>query len=590
MSSYKTETKTGLPVKYLKYTKESLWEKFSYQFPDGVKRTSFMMFLQGKQYIYQENLGGLCSICSHYGYEIFVEMKNFIEKNIQNNNLQSYEQELEIAVNGTVAHNACISHCLPYAFGTCTESHSHECVECGQLFAIFYQLKNDTPITLHNELEEYQEHLLYYLAHQTRKVYLNTQFNANLLELDEKGALIVVDYKMKVLPKSARETKEQFFGKKGWTLHSVLVYTRKEDSFELDIQAHDHWSNDPRQDAWFTASNNGGHYHNADLMMTLRYWQDWYGIWPKKWIFLEPGEAKTTIDSHHAQIAHSINRYVKLGFDISSGKDIENAISGICGTSVSHLEPVRTKEPGKRRNQLPGISNLNGHGQLLESMLKLEKLQSKTIEKPDPNVSTSSIPKNPWTVPLPNDTGIQVKKLKKNHVKEQLEIRGILKDIDTNKRDLVKELEIALAKDTLAKIPVLDNTNLSSHDPYSDERKNSAKDRNKVILDPSLQFLFWPLACGWALKSAQKYGKKGSGKRISKKVWNLLQEYFLEGNVNKSERHTAESMLARLKKNVEDGVIEEEEVPKLETIRNWISRYTSQHRQESAIVAQASKI
>ncbi|UZO10465.1 uncharacterized protein OCT59_002047 [Rhizophagus irregularis] len=269
MSSYKTETKTRLPVKYLKYTKESLWEKFSYQFPDGVKRTSFMMFLQGKQYIYQENLDGLCSICSRYGYEIFVEMKNFIEKNIQNNNLQkdyinklehlrrylkkSYEQELEIAVNGTVAHNACISHCLPYAFGTYTESHSHECVKCGQLFAIFYQLKNDTPITLHNELEEYQEHLLYYLAHQTRKVYLNTQFNANLLELDEKGALIVMDYKMKVLPKSARETKEQFFGKKGWTLHSVLVYTRKEDSFELDIQAHDHWSNDPRQDAWFAA-------------------------------------------------------------------------------------------------------------------------------------------------------------------------------------------------------------------------------------------------------------------------------------------------------------------------------------------------
>jgi hypothetical protein len=88
MSSYKTETQTGLPVKYLKDTKESLWEKFSCKFPDGIKRTSFMTFLQGKQYIYQENLGGLCSICSRYGYEIFAEMKNFIEKNIQDNNLQ----------------------------------------------------------------------------------------------------------------------------------------------------------------------------------------------------------------------------------------------------------------------------------------------------------------------------------------------------------------------------------------------------------------------------------------------------------------------------------------------------------------------
>jgi hypothetical protein len=32
-----------------------------------------------------------------------------------------------------------------------------------------------------------------------------------------------------------------------------------------------------------------------------------------------------------------------LGFDISSGKDIKDAISGICGTSVSHLEPDRKK-------------------------------------------------------------------------------------------------------------------------------------------------------------------------------------------------------------------------------------------------------
>ncbi|CAB5200017.1 unnamed protein product [Rhizophagus irregularis] len=284
--------------------------------------------------------------------------------------------------------------------------------------------------------------------------------------------------------------------------------------------------------------------------MTLRYWQDWYSIWPKKWIFLEPGKAKTTIDSHHAQIAHSINRYVKLGFDISSGKDIENAISGICGTSVSHLEPVRTKEPGKRRNQLPGISNwfewswpitgeYAGYIQARDianlgtwtnfSPKKLEKLQSKTIENQIP-------------------------------MYQRLQYLKILRQFHCQ---MIQEF---------------------SHDPYSNERKNSAKDRNKLAI------LFWPLTCGWALKSAQKYGKKGSGKRISKKVWNLLQEYFLEGNVNKSERHTAESMLARLKKNVEDGVIEEEEVPKLETIRNWISRYTSQHHQELAIVAQASKI
>ncbi|GES73513.1 hypothetical protein GLOIN_2v1880126 [Rhizophagus clarus] len=488
-----------------------------------LKEHLFMTFLREKQYIYQENLGGLCSICSRYGYEIFAEMKHFIEKNIQDNNLQkdyinklehlrrylkkSYEQEFEIAANGTVIHNECISHCLPYAFGICTESYSHECVGYGQLFAIFYQLKNDIPTTLHTELDEYQEHLLYYLVHQMRKV----------------------------LPKSARETKEQFFGKKGWTLHSVLVYTRKEDSFKLDIQAYDHWSNDPCQDAWFTASSlhaviesikkksewvtiifdNGSHYHNADLMMILRHWPDWYGIWPKKWIFLEPGEAKIIIDSHHAQIAYSINRHVKLGFDISSGKDIENAISGICGTSVSHLEPDRKKN--------------------------LEKEETSYLVFP-------------------------------------IELLELFDSDETT--------------DSTCKYrnSVLDNTNyLSSYDLYSDKGKNLIRDGNKVTLNPSSQFLFWPLACRWVLKSAQKFGRKGGGKHISKKVWNLLQKYFLEGNVNKSERHTAESMLTQLKKNVEDGVIEEEKVPKLETIRNWISRYASQHCQEAAIVVQVSR-
>ena len=35
-----------------------------------------------------------------------------------------------------------------------------------------------------------------------------------MLKLDEKGVLIVVDYKMKILPKSAKEIKEQIFWKK----------------------------------------------------------------------------------------------------------------------------------------------------------------------------------------------------------------------------------------------------------------------------------------------------------------------------------------------------------------------------------------
>ena len=76
---------------------------------------------------------------------------------------------LKVTANGTVVHDSCISHSLLYAFGICKESHTHECIKCGQLFEIFQQLKIDTPIALHHELDDYCEHLLYYLAHQTRK-------------------------------------------------------------------------------------------------------------------------------------------------------------------------------------------------------------------------------------------------------------------------------------------------------------------------------------------------------------------------------------------------------------------------------------
>jgi hypothetical protein len=143
------------------------------------------------------------------------------------------------------------------------------------------------------------------------------------LELDEDGAVIIVDYKMKILPKKARETKEDFYGKRGWTLHTVLVFRKKKDGQKLDVYAYDHWSTDTRQDAWFTASSldavfnsldpkpkyviimsdNGPHYHNTEMMLVISYWKEWYNIECKKWIFLEAGEAKTSIDSHHAQVS-----------------------------------------------------------------------------------------------------------------------------------------------------------------------------------------------------------------------------------------------------------------------------------------------
>jgi len=61
---------------------------------------------------------------------------------------------------------------------------------------------------------------------------------------------------------------------------------------------------------WITIlSDNGSHYHCTELMIIMGQWANWYGINPKQWIFLEAGEAKTAIDSHHAQVKYKYLPY-----------------------------------------------------------------------------------------------------------------------------------------------------------------------------------------------------------------------------------------------------------------------------------------
>jgi len=161
---------------------------------------------------------------------------------------REYCNHLKVSTNRQVSHDVYINHCLPYAFGECYHQHTMECADCSELFVLFNQLKTELPDSF-SIIEELQKQAEFYLSHQTRKVDLNHQFNTNLLELDEDGAVIIVDYKMKILPKKARETKEDFYGKRGWTLHTVLVFRKKNDSQKLDVYAYDHWSTDTRQDA-----------------------------------------------------------------------------------------------------------------------------------------------------------------------------------------------------------------------------------------------------------------------------------------------------------------------------------------------------
>ncbi|RGB22570.1 hypothetical protein C1646_775865 [Rhizophagus diaphanus] len=118
----------------------------------------------------------------------------------------------------------------------CMQQHFSRCQECDKIFTIFKDLTDQLDAIHHPKLLEYQEQLICYLAHQTCKAYLNAQFNSILCELDDNGAIIVVNYKMQILLATARETKSKFFGKHGWTLHTTLVFRKNKENYEeLDV-------------------------------------------------------------------------------------------------------------------------------------------------------------------------------------------------------------------------------------------------------------------------------------------------------------------------------------------------------------------
>jgi hypothetical protein len=45
-------------------------------------------------------------------------------------------------------------------------------------------------------------------------------------------------------------------------------------------------------------------------MAILSHWQHWYNVEIRRWLFLEAGEAKTAVDSHHAQVSTMIKKKI----------------------------------------------------------------------------------------------------------------------------------------------------------------------------------------------------------------------------------------------------------------------------------------
>ena len=430
-----------------------------------------------ENYIYQEDLGGLCPICSDYGYNIFAIIDGKILQHattsVQNQLLQIsaqakrhykriFEDELIITQDGTALHDNCINHCILHAFGECQQEHTMACTNCYELYDLLKQLQQYKIFTF-DEVNTFRQKLLYWISHQVRKTYLSPQLNIALRNLDEYGAILLYNYKMKVTKKSAKEKKSDFFAKRGWSLHTILVLRKdKHDTNMLNVEAYDHWSNDSKQDYYWTASafdtvfttiltpenniqwikifsDNGPHYHSKELMIMISKWNLWYDIEIRSQNFFKAGEAKSLVDTHHATISKAFNRYVRIGGTIDQGQKIEEAIKDLAEIYVSYIKPNRDIMPtydiddyGKQLKpnekflkgirswhyftwpidddnknslviyEMPGIGNpiIWSEDDIIQQNRK------SNYQKPIPaKQSTSTISQKPWITPIPKHYG-----------------------------------------------------------------------------------------------------------------------------------------------------------------------------------------
>ncbi|PKK72982.1 hypothetical protein RhiirC2_709954 [Rhizophagus irregularis] len=98
---------------------------------------------------------------------------------------------------------------------------------------------------------------------------------------------------------------------------------------------------------------------------------------------------------------------------------------------------------------------------------------------------------------------------------------------------------------------------------------------------PNIEF---QIASGWALKANQKFGKRGEAK-MSKNVIALLQGFFHAGNADKSDQYSANDIVSELIHMANSRELNPKIISKIETIENWISRYSAACKREMVAIA-----
>jgi len=273
----------------------------------------------------------------------------------------------------------CATHCRIFALShplekklkrSCKHSkHSMSCIKCNSLLALFCRIEelmatipsSQSKDELEVDLSTAKTDILSWMFHIIRGVQQDESKQFVMSQLDSKSGLLLSDWAMKVLPQSHREKMDEWFGKKGISLHVDVLYFRdtnhilrkmtyftaidrclQDMSSVLCVFAYviDQIKRDlPNLTNLYTRSDNAGCYAGASVIIARKIICDGADICLKRTDFSEPQRGKDQADRDIAVAKSCLKAYTNRGGNLINATSIKEALDEsfgkLCGSKTS---------------------------------------------------------------------------------------------------------------------------------------------------------------------------------------------------------------------------------------------------------------
>ena len=253
------------------------------------------------------------------------------------------------------------------------KKHEGPCRDCEESFEIFSEMidlaksceeipnlsiaQKECFVELHHELQKCRINLIHWRSHIVRKVVEAKATKADIRNLKPNQAIVDIDYKMKINSIYFRETKQQFFGKRGSACLGFMVYTNQEQKeTEVDVNFYFLFSDDTQQDSnhviagkhyiytevlpnlfpedtsieVLCATDGAGAFNSCLVKSLMLQWSVWTDgkVNEVQIRHSVNGDGKTALDGCFGKLSKNLKDYVNnTGNDITNAEDFHKACS-----------------------------------------------------------------------------------------------------------------------------------------------------------------------------------------------------------------------------------------------------------------------